>query len=343
MTGWGALASFLVAAGVAGAAGCGTSARVERQAGETCRQLETRETDRDEAASLPAAADPADSADASAPTLYFAPGSEPAPLDPPPPATSKAAGTDAGAAPEGQEAGKPAAQSIKGMTFGEIVLSDLKAAPGRLWNGTKLSFGTLQNVAILGGVFGVDRIVRNNADARVRHELVAEHSDWGAWGDLGNWLGHPGLHFGLAGAWYLESVATQDDQGHDRSKVLIEALAINDLSTGLLQVSVNQKDPRGNYYAWPSGHTSSSFCVASVLHEYYGWQVGIPAYILSAGIAATRVGERQHNISDTIFGAGLGIVIGHSVVRGEMPKIAGFSMMPYCDEDAVGLMFVKGW
>jgi len=332
----------LVAA--AGIAGCGTSAGVvQRQATETCGQLEARAVDGDGEAPQPAPAEQAAPDEAPGVTLYFAPGEAPPPLDPPPAAAAQGEGASAEPAPEGQEVKTPPFQSIKGLTFGEIFKADLKAAPGRLWNGTKLSYGTVQNVAILGGVFGVDRIVRNNVDDRVRHKLVAEKSTWTACGDLGEVLGHPGLHFGLAGAWYLASVATQDEKGHDLSKVLIEALAINDLSTGLLQVSVNQRDPRGDHYAWPSGHTSSSFCVASVLHEYYGWPVGIPAYLMSAGIAATRVGDRRHNVSDLIFGAGLGIVIGHSVVRGELPQIAGFSMLPYADEDGAGIMLVRQW
>ncbi|MCX5682377.1 MAG: phosphatase PAP2 family protein, partial [Planctomycetota bacterium] len=260
-------------------------------------------------------------------------------------AAEPAASAMPGAGEKAAKAGEPAA--FPEGTYWEVVKSDLQAAPGKLWDGTKYSFGNVGNLVILGATFGVDRIVRNNYDDQVRHHLEKERSNWHATGDIGEILGHPGLHITLAGAWYFTSVAYRDEKNREFSKVLIEALAINDITTGVLQASVNQHDPRGVKYGWPSGHTSSSFTVASVLHEYYGWQVGVPAYLASGCIAATRVGDRKHNVSDVIFGAGLGIVIGHSVVKGELPHLGGFAVLPYAgggdDDDTLGLMLMKQW
>jgi len=333
------------------AAGCSNTQATSRQADLTYQRLAAGPAD---APAAPGRTLPDTSAPPTGhtPVLFFAPRAEPAPLDAAP--AEVAAAAQPGGSAESPAPANPAAgeKTVKPGefppfpegTFWEVVKSDVRAAPGKLWNGTKLSFGNLTNIAILGGTFGIDRIVRYNCDARVRHELNKEQSDWHATGDFGEVLGHPGLHFGLAGAWYFMSVANRDEKNRELSKTLIEALAINDLTTGLLQASVNQKDPRGDYYSWPSGHTSSSFCVAAVLHEYYGWQVGIPAYLASAGIAATRVGDRKHNISDVIFGAGLGLVIGHSVVKGELPQVGGFAILPYAgDDDTLGVMLLKQW
>jgi len=241
--------------------------------------------------------------------------------------------------------GKPAGEypPLESKTVAEILKDDLRAAPGRLWNGTKLSYFNWPNFAILSLSFGADRIIRNNLDDRVMDHIERHRTSLHELGDTGEVLGHPGLHFGLAAAWYGWTVAAKDARNHELAMVLMEALAINDLTTGLLQASVHQHDPRGDYYGWPSGHASSSFCVASVLHEYYGWQVGVPAYLLAAYVGASRVDDRRHNLSDVWFGATIGLVVGHSVARGELPRVAGFTVLPYTRDDAAGLMLVRQW
>jgi len=344
------VADLVVAAGlVLAVAGCADSRVIHRQAEQTYEHLASgigadrlpQEVSPTRHA-LPVAAPDRDAARSretkpATMVLYFAPETE---------ADAKAAGVARPSAPESSREARSAPaefEPIEGMTFGEILKEDLQATPGKLWSGTKLSFANPTNIAILTAVFGVDRIVRNNADDRARHYTHDNKTSLDETRDFGEIVGHPGLHFAAAAAWYLASVDARDAKNHELSKVLIEALAINGLTTQVLQMSVNQHDPSGDRYGWPSGHTSSSFCVASVLHEYYGWQVGAPAYLVSGYIAATRVGDRKHNISDVIFGAALGVVIGHSIVKGELPQVAGFTVLPYGGLDAAGVMLVRSW
>jgi hypothetical protein len=343
---WGPVAMLLAAV-----AGCSSSLATRQQADLTCRRL-TAATVNSPVPSGQVLPDALAAESARLPVLFFAPRAEPAPLDAPPVqvAAAQAGGAAETSGPAKPVAGEKAAKAgefpaFPEGTFWEVVKSDLKATPGKLWDGTKYSFGNVGNLVILGATFGVDRIVRNNVDDRVRRDVRNEDPKWIVSGDFGEVLGHPGLHFGLAGAWYIASVVYQDEKNHEFSKVLIEALAVNGITTGVLQAAVNQHDPSGDKYGWPSGHTSSSFTVAAVLHEYYGWQAGVPAYLAAGYLAATRVGERRHNVSDLIFGAGLGIVIGHSVVKGELPHLGGFAVLPYAGEDAdtLGVMLMKQW
>jgi membrane-associated phospholipid phosphatase len=106
---------------------------------------------------------------------------------------------------------------------------------------------------------------------------------------------------------------------------------------------MNDRAPNDEKYGWPSGHTSSSVCFAAVLHEYYGWQAGVPLYLLAGYSAATRLEDREHDLSDLVFGAALGWVVGHSVVKGQLPQVAGFHVLPWGGPDAGGLMFLKRW
>ena len=74
--------------------------------------------------------------------------------------------------------------------------------------------------------------------------------------------------------------------------------------------------PEGSGYSFPSGHTTVSFASATVLHQYFGWKIGAPAYAAAAYVAASRVQMKRHYLSDVAFGAALGIVSGRTVAFG---------------------------
>jgi membrane-associated phospholipid phosphatase len=59
-----------------------------------------------------------------------------------------------------------------------------------------------------------------------------------------------------------------------------------------------------------------TFATATVLHRNLGWKAGIPAYGFAAYVAASRVQDKRHFLSDVAFGATLGIVAGRAVTVG---------------------------
>ena len=318
---------LVVLAIVPAVAGCGGEAALRREAQATCERLAAVE-----------AAAPAPSADRPRSIVYFAPREAPA-----------AAAADEAAAdtrtPAGQPAGQPADPQapLQGRSFGDVLKIDLREAPAQIWSGTKHTFAKPGNLIILGVAFGSDRIVRHNLDGDVRDEFRHDDSSLAETGDFGSIIGNPALHFGIAGAWYLGAVHERDSSHHAMSKVMIEALAVNGIATGLLKVSMGDESPNGERYGWPSGHTSSSVCFAAVMHQYYGWKAGLPLYLLAGYSAATRLDDREHDLSDIVFGAALGWVVGHSVAKGELPEIAGFQVLPYGGPGAGGLMLIKQW
>ncbi|MDD5892911.1 MAG: phosphatase PAP2 family protein [Coriobacteriales bacterium] len=63
-------------------------------------------------------------------------------------------------------------------------------------------------------------------------------------------------------------------------------------------------------YSLPSGHSSSSFCAATILSFAYlkkGWKAG--AWVLAVLIAFSRVYLCVHNPSDVLAGAAFGVLI----------------------------------
>ena len=103
--------------------------------------------------------------------------------------------------------------------------------------------------------------------------------------------------------------------------------------------------PNGKKWAWPSAHAASSFTVASVLDEFYGPRVGIPAYATASVVSYRMIDSGDHWGSDIIFGATLGWVVGHTFAgKHKELEVAGFKVLPYMASDngpAMGGSFVK--
>ena len=144
-----------------------------------------------------------------------------------------------------------------------------------------------------------------------------------------NFAGNPGFHFAAAGLWYAAAANNQDDLNKHRAWTMFRALSTTGLATVSLKAIRNNENPNGDDWAWPSGHTSSSFTVAAVLDEFYGPKVGIPAYIAATAVAYRMVDEGDHWASDVVSGAVLGYVVGHTVAgKHKELEIAGFKVEP---------------
>ncbi|NVK03967.1 MAG: phosphatase PAP2 family protein [Flavobacteriia bacterium] len=74
-----------------------------------------------------------------------------------------------------------------------------------------------------------------------------------------------------------------------------------------------------DYDAFPSGHTSTAFAVASVYAHSYSdrpW-VGVTAYSLASLTALSRIHDDRHWASDVFFGAALGWYVGRAIVQND--------------------------
>ncbi len=189
----------------------------------------------------------------------------------------------------------------------------------------------------------------SDADQRIDKELQ-DNAFLGKTGDeiVFN-LGGPGAHFGAAGVWYALSAANRDELNKDRAWTMLKALSVTGTSTMALKLLRNNETPNDKALAWPSGHTSSSFTVAAVLDEFYGPEVGIPAY-LGAGFVGYRMMESgDHWASDVLFGATLGYIVGHHVAgKDKKLEVGGFDVIPLMgvlDDDSnrtmTGIGFVR--
>jgi membrane-associated phospholipid phosphatase len=159
-------------------------------------------------------------------------------------------------------------------------------------------------------------------------------------------LGGPGVHFAATGLWYAISVNNGDELNKQRSWTMMKALSVTGATTLALKLIVNNDTPNDKWLAWPSGHTASSFTVASVLDELYGPEVGFPAYLAAGFVGYRMMDSGDHWASDVLFGAVLGWIVGHHIGSEQKAlELGGFEVVPYANvgtgDQAVGLSFVK--
>lgn len=130
----------------------------------------------------------------------------------------------------------------------------------------------------------------------------------------GKIMGYGLVQGGLAAATYAWGKKTKSPKV---VHVGVDLLRAQILTAGLtygVKAAVQRERPDATGYSFPSGHASVTFATATVLQRHFGWK-GALAYSVSAYVAASRLYENRHYLSDVIFGAAIGTVAGRTVTR----------------------------
>ena len=87
-----------------------------------------------------------------------------------------------------------------------------------------------------------------------------------------------------------------------------EALAVSVATSYALKYVVKKERPDGSdLHSFPSNHTGFSFAGATFLLRRYGWQWGVPAYLVGGYVAWGRVYAKRHDVWDVLAGAAIGV------------------------------------
>lgn len=215
--------------------------------------------------------------------------------------------------------------------------SDCRTALPMLWDDLK-SLATWQNAAVLGVAGGGAYMLRETGtDNDVRAYTLHHENRWGS-GDVAlRQFGDFAWQIPVIAGIYGYSLWRQDSGLHDYSRALIDGYAINAAATMSLKAIIDTHRPTDNYmkgnWGFPSYHTSSLFAIGGVTDEYYGWQAGLPIYVLGGLVGWSRIDQREHDLSDVLFGAVLGYVIGKSVGHNHREKDGRWQwqIQPYVD------------
>ena len=97
---------------------------------------------------------------------------------------------------------------------------------------------------------------------------------------------------------------------------LLRAQAISEMLVQPLKFATNRQRPDGsNYRSFPSGHSAVTFAAATVIERHLGWKRSALAYTIASYVAASRLHDNVHYLSDLVFGAAVGIVAGRTVTE----------------------------
>ena len=232
----------------------------------------------------------------------------------------------------------------QGRTKWETVKLDLLELPAVTWENAKTVASKPENLLLLGvaggfsiwGEFDFD----NRVDSQLRGRKII-NKDWTiATGTSGN----PATHFAVAAGLYAHGLLSDNNTTYDFGKTLTHALVLTGVTTMGMKLVAWNHVPNGEWGAWPSGHTSSTMTVASVVHEYYGLLPAAPLYALTGLVMYERMITGEHWASDVIFGAALGYVVGYSVA-GNHVQVLGMDVIPYTDPylGTSGFALIKSW
>lgn len=151
----------------------------------------------------------------------------------------------------------------------------------------------------------------------------------------GKTIGGARFQMGSAAAVFALGRLTRSSRVSLVGADLLRAQFLAQAVTAAVKVSVRRDRPDGTQYSFPSGHSSVTFASATVLQRHFGWKVGVPAYGLATYVAASRINEKRHFLSDVAFGAAVGIVAGRTVTVGR--SNARFALGPMVGPGGVGV------
>lgn len=214
---------------------------------------------------------------------------------------------------------------------------DLNNLPSRVADETYALF-TWENALFLGAATGVTLAIRDNVDARVTHDNELHGPRWN---NLSEVLSHGGdaflVHAPLLIGMYTLSLCQQNDDLHELTLTMATSYKVTVVSALALQYITGTRDT-GNSIGdifkdsgFPSEPTAASFALAAVIDERYGWQGGLPAYLLSGLIGWSEIDQNKHTVSDVVFGAALGYMIGKSIAAFHYRPNDPFALVPFVD------------
>jgi len=169
--------------------------------------------------------------------------------------------------------------------------------------------------ALWAGVGGGLALAVHPADDNVNEALV--DSDFAHnFFKVGKYLGELYTLLPVAAATYTVGRITDQPKITHLGMDLMESLAISEALVQTLKYTTRRERPDGSgKNSFPSGHAADTFAFATALERHLGWKGAVPAYIFSSYVAISRLPDNQHWLSDTVFGASVGIIAGRTVTR----------------------------
>ena len=97
---------------------------------------------------------------------------------------------------------------------------------------------------------------------------------------------------------------------------LVQAQILTELLVEPIKYATQRTRPDGsNRHSFPSGHAAITFASATVIERHLGWRKSLLGYTIASYVAASRLHDNRHYLSDVVFGAAVGSIAGRTVVH----------------------------
>ncbi|MBL8652009.1 MAG: phosphatase PAP2 family protein [Sphingopyxis sp.] len=106
------------------------------------------------------------------------------------------------------------------------------------------------------------------------------------------------------------------------------------VTEGLKQSIPSMRPDRSDNRSFPSGHASVAFSAAATLHNRYGWEAGLPAYVVASFVGISRIPAKKHRVGDVLVGAAIGTATGHLITTKANDRVRIF---PWGDTKSAGV------
>ncbi len=163
----------------------------------------------------------------------------------------------------------------------------------------------------------------------------------------GQWAGASSVQMGTAAGLYVVGryVLPPAEGSPKTNKVshlgfdLLRAQLLSQVFVRGIKNTVRRDRPMGDCCSFPSGHAANAFAAASVLERHFGYRAAWPTLLLATYVAASRLHENKHYLSDVVFGSAVGMSIGWTVVGRHGRSV--FTVAPMPVRDGIGIALVR--
>jgi hypothetical protein len=202
---------------------------------------------------------------------------------------------------EAKEPPTPPHTGIRAL-FGDLV-EDVKHLPA------------MQNV-YLAGIGGGLAAAAHPADQTLNARLISHYDTVNTAFAPGKYIGNTPEQVALSlGTYAFGRIFNQPKTSH-LGMDLIQAQLLTEMLVEPIKFATNRERPDGsNHQSFPSGHAAITFATATVIERHLGWRKSLLGYAIASYVAASRLHDNRHYLSDVVFGAAVGSIAGRTVVH----------------------------
>jgi hypothetical protein len=206
--------------------------------------------------------------------------------------------------PSKHDANEPPTPEHTGIhaLFGNL-LEDFKLLP------------SMQNVYIA-GAGGAAALAVHPADQSVNTYMINHYTQFNAFFAAGKYIGNTPEQIAGSIATYAWGRFFDEPKVSHLGMDLLQAQIMAEVLFNPIKLATQRLRPDGSdHLSFPSGHSSITFATATVLERHLGWRKAALAYLVATYVAASRLHDDDHWLSDVVFGAAVGTIAGRTVVH----------------------------